>query len=126
MSWYCCGLSFQRTNSQVRRPPSDSTLLPATNSQLASSSENKEPNTTERANDDSAPTRKIHEFTFQQLLEATQRFSTECFMDERSFGPVYQGKLRDTGEVLTRTSFPAFSVSKCSSMFDFFYQKYTN
>uniref|UniRef100_A0A803LAL3 Protein kinase domain-containing protein n=1 Tax=Chenopodium quinoa TaxID=63459 RepID=A0A803LAL3_CHEQI len=104
MSWYCCGLSFQRTNSQVRRPPSDSTLLPATNSQLAdssaSSSENKEPNTTERANDDSAPTRKIHEFTFQQLLEATQRFSTECFMDERSFGPVYQGKLRDTGEIV--------------------------
>uniref|UniRef100_A0A803LAL2 Uncharacterized protein n=1 Tax=Chenopodium quinoa TaxID=63459 RepID=A0A803LAL2_CHEQI len=103
MSWYCCGSSLQRTNSKVRRPPSDSTLLPATNSQL---DESLPSNTAERTSDDSAPTRKIHEFSYQQLLDATQRFNKESIVDVRSVGSVYHGKLRDTGEAQKKIKKP--------------------
>ncbi|XP_021763438.1 probable serine/threonine-protein kinase PBL7 [Chenopodium quinoa] len=101
MSCFCCGSSSQlsktlkRINSKVRRcPSSDSTLLPS-QSQL----DNDEPDTAERANNDSGSL-FTKCFTFQKLYDATQNFSPKCLVDIGSFGNVYRGKLEETGEIV--------------------------
>uniref|UniRef100_A0A803MLJ6 Protein kinase domain-containing protein n=1 Tax=Chenopodium quinoa TaxID=63459 RepID=A0A803MLJ6_CHEQI len=66
---------------------------------LVLSSDNNEPNTAERASNDSGSL-ITKCFTFQELYDATQNFSPDCQVDIGSFGNVYRGKLGETGEIV--------------------------
>lgn len=60
-------------------------------------SDNNDPNTPGANNDSGSLITKG--FTLQVLTDATDNFSPECLVDVGSFGKVYRGNLRETGEV---------------------------
>lgn len=92
MGCFPCGSSqmsraLKKINSQVKRPPSVSPLLPSITSQ----------------NDSQEPENHVsaRSFTFQELADATEKFSPECLMGVGSYGKVYMGKLKETEQVVT-------------------------
>ncbi|KNA24923.1 hypothetical protein SOVF_011160 [Spinacia oleracea] len=82
MSCFCCGSS-----SQIK-------ALRSSQSQL----DNNDPNTPGANNDSGSLITKG--FTLQVLTDATDNFSPECLVDVGSFGKVYRGNLRETGEIV--------------------------
>ncbi|KAK9726515.1 hypothetical protein RND81_05G220700 [Saponaria officinalis] len=80
MSWLCCGSSEM------------STSFSKTQSQPGEVMNSEEPKTERR---------EARSFTFQELANATENFSSENCVDINSFGKVYLGELEGTFEVVT-------------------------
>ena len=60
------------------------------------SSSAKEPNIKVESNTSSS---KVRIFAYQQLVDATENFRSDCFLGEGGFGRVYKGQLADTNKV---------------------------
>ncbi|XP_021763440.1 probable serine/threonine-protein kinase PBL26, partial [Chenopodium quinoa] len=86
--------AFRRVNGKARQPPFVPSLLPRRPSQV----DDKESTIIENKGSDHAI--KLQDFTFQELADATENFSPEHFVDVGSFGKIYRGKLRNTGEII--------------------------
>uniref|UniRef100_A0A7C8ZHP8 Receptor protein serine/threonine kinase n=1 Tax=Opuntia streptacantha TaxID=393608 RepID=A0A7C8ZHP8_OPUST len=94
MGCFSCGLcssqvsdALKESNSQVMRPQSALASLPRRESQPDS----QEPE---------QPHIRAITFTFQELADATKNFSRECMIGVGSYGKVYKGNLKGTGQVV--------------------------
>lgn len=66
---------------------------------MVSSSDAGEPGVIIVSVDGETSSSKARTFTYQELVDATDNFRSDCFLGEGGFGKVYKGQLTDTSEV---------------------------
>ncbi|KMT05413.1 hypothetical protein BVRB_7g175410 isoform A [Beta vulgaris subsp. vulgaris] len=68
--------------------------------EVVSSSDAGEPGVIIVSVDGETSSSKARTFTYQELVDATDNFRSDCFLGEGGFGKVYKGQLTDTSEVV--------------------------